>query len=218
MDTTLVADVREGDLGKGSTRKLRAQGRLPGVLYGQGSTGVSLHVDPVGFDTIFRTTRDKNTVIKLKVDGKGVPCLVREIQRHPVSREILHVDFYRLDKKVPVSVDVAIRPVGTAAGQSLGGHLQLIRRTIPVLCSYTDIPQALEVDVTSLNIGDVVSIAQVGAPKGVTLVYENDFNVLALVGRRVLEVEAAVSAEEAAGAEGEEGAETEGAETGDGEE
>ncbi len=218
MDTTLVADVRQGDLGKGSTRKLRAQGRLPGVLYGQGSAGVSLHVDPVGFDTIFRTTRNKNTVVKLKVDGKGVPCLVREVQRHPVTRAIQHVDFYRLDKKVPVTVDVAVRPLGVAAGQSLGGHLQLIRRTIPVVCSYTDIPEALDVDVTSLNIGDVVSVAQIGTPKGVTLVYDNDFNVLALVGRRVLEVEAAVSEDEAAGAEGAEGEETEGAEAGDGEE
>jgi len=215
MDTTLVADVRDKDLGKGSTRKLRALGRLPGVLYGQGGAALALHVDPVEFDTIFRSTRNKNTVISLELDGKGVPCLVRAVQRHPVSRQIRHVDFYRLEKKTPVVVNVVIAAKGAAAGQSLGGHLQLIRREVSVLCNYTDIPASIDVDITKMNIGDVIKISEVPVPKGAKVLYDNDFNIVALVGRRVLEVEAAVSAEEVEGEGAEEAA---GEEAGDGEE
>ena len=184
MDTNITATLRQEDLGKGAARKLRAAGRLPAVVYAQGEEATSVHVDPVDIDRIFRTTRNRNTILHLDIDGEKVPCIVRDTQRHPLTREILHLDFYRLAEGQRITVDVPLEPQGRPAGASLGGRLRVIRRTVPVNAEWSAIPATLPVDVSPLQIGDFIKVSEISTPDDVNVVFESDFNVVSLYGKR----------------------------------
>lgn len=186
MDTTLSATKRPDLTGKGAARKLRRTGRIPAVVYGPDhDEALAVHVDPDALQAMFRHTGNRNTVVQLDMDGETIPVLVRAAQRHPVSRDILHVDFYRVSAERPVEVMVPVRGVGRAAGMALGGRLQLIRREVKVRCAYDRIPATLDVDITPMNIEDVVKASELNVPEGVEVVYERDFNVLTILGKRV---------------------------------
>ncbi|MFT6146486.1 MAG: large subunit ribosomal protein L25 [Myxococcota bacterium] len=184
MDTNMNATVRTNDVGKGAARKLRAAGRLPAVVYAQGAEATAIHIDPLTLTTIFRKTENRNTIIHLEIDGESVPCLVRDAQRHPLTREILHVDFYRLAAGQSVTVDVPLEPTGRPEGASLGGRLRVIRRTVPVRSDWSAIPATLPVDVSPMIIGDFITISQVATPDGVEILFESDFNVLSVYGKK----------------------------------
>lgn len=204
----LDATLRDPSARKHDARKARAEGRLPGVIYGRSYEATPVAVDPAVFDAIFRKSQDKNTLLHLKVGGASVPCLVKTVQRHPASREILHVDFYALDKDQKVVVEVPIDAQGRPRGATLGGKLRLIKRTVPVRVPYDRIPKAIVVDVTPLEIDDLVRVSELRPPEG-EVVFDHDYNVLTIAGKRaVLEVPEAAPAEVAEGEE----AETEGGE------
>lgn len=199
---TLAAETRNNQTGKTVARKLRASGRIPAVVYARGGESVSITIVPKELTEIFRKTKNRNTIVHLEVDGKTVPCLVREAQRHPVRRDILHVDFYRLEAGQVVEVMVPIVGVGRAAGMSIGGRLRLIRREVKVRCAWESIPAALEYDITPMNIGDMVRAFELPLPDGVALVARNDFNVLTIYGKRApTPAEALAEAAESAAAE-----------------
>jgi large subunit ribosomal protein L25 len=200
MDTILNSSIRS-NTGKGVARKLRAAGQVPAVLYGPGVAPVPLAVNPEELLGIFNATGNRNTVVKLAVGDESIPVLVREVQRHPVERDILHVDFYRVPTDRQIEVMVAVRPVGTPIGAKLGGRLRIIRRQVNCLCRYDSIPEALVVDVSNMEINDIVCVSQIAVPDGTELLYDHDFNVLTVYGKRVkvedAEEEAAAPAEEA---------------------
>lgn len=184
MELSLVAEARS-DAGKGAARKLRAAGKLPAVIYAEGGAARSVAVDPTQLIDIFRHTRDPNTIVQLQVEGETVPVLVKDTQRHPVSRQLLHVDFYAVSSTRPVTVMVPVRGIGRPAGAALGGRLRLIRRELKTRCIYDKIPATHDVDVTPMEIGDMVKATQIPLAEGVELVFENDFNVLTVYGKRV---------------------------------
>lgn len=181
---TLSATVRDEGTGKSVARKIRAAGRIPAVVYAQGSESVSITVDPNALTEIFRKTQDRNTIVHLELDGETIPTLVRDAQRHPVKRDILHVDFYRLEPGQTVEVMVRLAGVGRAVGMALGGRLRLIRREVKVRCAWEKIPAIIEYDITPLDIGDMVKASQLDMPEGVELVVKNDFNVMSLYGKK----------------------------------
>ena len=193
--TTISAAIRE-DSGKGAARKLRAQGQVPATLYGQGQAPVSLSVDPDRLVRYYRKAGHRNAIVTLDIDGSSVPVLTREVQRHPVSRDILHVDFYRLADDAPVQVMVKVDPHGRPAGAILGGRLRVIRRELRAECLPKDIPASFPVDVSPLNIGDMVAASEIPMPDGVQLVFDNDYKVLTCYGKR-----GAKKADEEAGTE-----------------
>ena len=149
MDTTLVATTRGNNLGKGGARKARKAGRVPGSVYGPGFQPMNVEVEPHPLVEMFRKSQNRNTVVHLQADGETFPCLVREVQRHPLSREILHVDFCRMSPGRNVIVPVIIRPTGKAKALALGGRVMVVRRTLEVRCAFDKIPEALEFDVTA---------------------------------------------------------------------
>jgi len=198
METTLAA-IKRTDTGKGNARKLRASGRLPAVLYGVQEEAVSLSVVPQELTEIFRESRNRNTVVQLEIDGKTVPALVREAQRHPVSRQLLHVDFQQVGKE-PVFVMVPVVTTGKPAGTVFGGRLRVIRRELRVRCAYDKIPTHFEVDVSGMNVGDMVLASEISVPEGVEVIYDHDFNVLTLYGKSTAKLdlgEEPVAAEDA---------------------
>ena len=163
MQATLTAEARNGR-GKNEARRLRRSGKLPAVVYGgEDSVGIPVSVDPKALLEIFHSESGVNTLIDLSVDdGNASQVLVKEFQVHPVSSELLHVDFYRLalDKKITVSVPIILRgePLGV---KQQGGLVDFIHRDVQVECMPTEIPEKIEVDISDLMIGQGVRLHEV---------------------------------------------------------
>jgi large subunit ribosomal protein L25 len=183
MDTTLTATARVGG-GKKIARKLRAAGQVPAVIYGDGDAATAVSVDPAALVHMFRETENRNTIITLDVDGEKTPCLVREVQRHPLHRDILHIDFYKLSAGKSVKVMVPVSTTGKAKGAVLGGRIRLVRRELPISCSWENIPESISIDVSPLDIGDMIRAAEVTLPEGITLRVEDHLTVVSCYGRR----------------------------------
>jgi len=157
------------------------------VIYGRDAQATSIEVDPNVLTTIFRKTQDRNTVVGVQLQGRTVPCLVRDVQRHPVTREILHVDFYKLDEGQEVVVKVPLDPLGRPAGAALGGRLRVLVREVPVRCAWDRIPASLPVDVSGLEVDDFIRLSELPTPEGVSLAAEHDANAVTVYGKRSLE-------------------------------
>jgi large subunit ribosomal protein L25 len=187
----ISAEVRTGT-GKGGARKLRAAGRVPGVLYGMGEDATSIAVDPVDLERLRRQPLGFNTPLTLTVDGLSGTRLVmiKDMQRHPVSRKMLHVDFWNLDAEKKVEVPVELVTVGKAPGVELGGRLQVMRRSINVRCAIVAIPSEIEFDISELELGDKVYVDDLTMPEGVEALYEERFPVMAVIAKGVDEDEA----------------------------
>jgi large subunit ribosomal protein L25 len=211
MDTTLAANPRT-PTNKSAARSLRRAGQVPAVLYGPSQEVINFSVSPEELEDIFNTTGDRNTLLQLQLAGATHAAFVREVQRHPVSREILHVDFYAPPKDKKIEVMVRVTTTGKPAGAMLGGRLRVIRREVKALCQYDAIPSAFVVDVSSMEINDMVKASEVSVPDGVEIVYDHDFNVVTVYGKRggAEDEEEGTEEGEAAEAPAEDGAETEG--------
>jgi len=198
---SLNAKKRDGS-GKGVARKLRQAGRVPAVLYGKDMESVPLSIDAMEAGHLFAAISVENTIIELQVEGEesSHQTLVREIQAHPFKKELVHVDFYRLQKGVAVDVDVPVELEGTPVGvKSFGGILEQLVHEIPVRCLPHLIPEFIKVDVTALGLDQSVKVGSLTLPEGVEAMLD--------VGRLVCIVSAPrgtaedIAAEEAAAAE-----------------
>ena len=164
--TTLQAEVRDSR-GKGPARRLRAQGKIPGVFYGPGVEPTPLTLSPKELEKALRGERGRNVVFKLSVDGKDELAMVKDVTIDPVSRELLHVDLYRVFEEKILEVDVPLHTLGRAQGVVMGGLLNVTRRTLPLRTTPANIPVSIDVDVTHLNIKDTISVEQLELPAGV---------------------------------------------------
>ncbi|MEZ4600355.1 MAG: 50S ribosomal protein L25/general stress protein Ctc [Syntrophotaleaceae bacterium] len=198
-NTELNVTLREG-IGKGSARSLRRQGLIPAVVYGKGIDPCALSVAPKDLKAAISTEAGLNTLITLKGAGsvEGKVVILKDLQTDPVRGDALHADFQAIDLGQKVHVLVPVHPVGKSEGEKQGGGLELIRHELEVVCLPTAIPSAIEIDVTHMQIGDVVHSGDLELPKGVELAHEGNYTILTITGRK-LEVEEAEGAE--AGAE-----------------
>lgn len=170
--------------GKGGARKARAAGGLPAVVYRGGATATPITVDPDSIELAFAKTGDRNTLVVLDIGGdRKRTCLVKDVQRHPVSRRLEHLDFYEVEDEQYVTVEVLVRPVGEAVAYKLGGRLQTARRSLFVRSKPADIPGTVDIDVTAMDVGDLIRVSQVSAPANTEIIFGNDFNVLAMIGK-----------------------------------
>ncbi len=214
----LQSSVR-ADQGKGVARKLRGEGRLPAVLYGRKEAPMGLSVAEVDVRNILRKHPD-SAIVDLTVTGEGggsMNAIIRDVQRHPASGKILHLDLQRirLDEQIRVSVHVEVK--GTPAGvKEQGGVLEHGTRTVDLMTLPTDIPDAIVADVSALRIHDSVRIRDVMAAYPKVQFLDDPDTTLATVIPPIVEAVAAPTAEAAAaepelirkpGAEGEEGEE-----------
>jgi large subunit ribosomal protein L25 len=167
MEATLEALTRN-DFGKNEARRIRRDGRVPGVLYGEGKDATPISVEPRALLRILHSESGANTLISLKLSGSGdARVLVKDFQLDPVTHEVLHADFYRvaMDKMLQVTVPVTIK--GEAKGvKQQSGVLEFIRREIVVSCLPSDIPEHIEVDVTELMLHQGIRVRDVAtSPK-----------------------------------------------------
>ena len=215
--TVLTASAREPG-GSRDARRLRREGRVPGVLYGGDGETVAFAVDG---RELRRALQASGAVIELDVDGSGSPAVLREAQRHPVRGEITHVDFVRVNLNVAIEavVPIVVEGVDDCPGLRDGGVLDQPVREVTVLALPNEIPESLAVSVEGLTIGENASLASIAMPSGVELIDDPEIVIASILAPRV-EVEETVEEETeliGEGEEGEEGAAEEGGEEGGGE-
>jgi large subunit ribosomal protein L25 len=205
MDAVLEAQKRE-TFGKNESRRLRAQGLIPGVVYGGEGSGTPVAVNPKELMQILRSESGANTLINLKLDGGESRVLLKEFQLDPVGHTLLHADFYRiaLDKMLTVTVPVVLR--GEAKGVKVqGGVVDFVHREIEVECLPTDIPERIEVDVSELMINDSIRVRDLAQSPKWKAISEPEMMIVHVVALKAEEepaaAEAAVAAAPAAPAE-----------------
>jgi large subunit ribosomal protein L25 len=211
----LKATTREGT-GKSVTRKLRVQGLVPATLYGLAAEPLSLNVEADDFDTLYKGRGTSNFILNLTIDeGEPTLTIVRERQRHPVSRAILHVDFQRISMDKPIYTKVPIRLTGEAPGvKTDGGILEHLLREVAISCLPKFIPDQFTVDISEMHINDSVHLSDLDMPD-VTVEGEISTVIVNVSPPRLSTLDEDAEGEDAEGEEGAEGAEGEDAEGSD---
>jgi large subunit ribosomal protein L25 len=185
----LKAQVRT-TTGKGPARALRREGRIPAILYGQKTDSIMLSIDFKEFENIVKKANIGSVLLNLQIqNGKTTtrPAMIKELQTNPVTGAFLHVDFYEIDMQRKITVSVPVVTRGKCAGVEEGGLLQIVRRELELLCLPTAIPEAIEVDITDLTIGDSVHVQEIALPGDVELTEETDFTVITVLAPKVEE-------------------------------
>jgi large subunit ribosomal protein L25 len=207
----LNATIRK-TTGNGPARSLRRDGMFPAILYGPGTQPILLTVNVREFDHAVQKGNIRRTIFALNIQNGATltkPAVIKEIQRHPVSGRFLHVDFYEIDMQRKLRVMVPIMPKGKAKGEEFGGMMQIIEREIEVFCLPGEIPDALELDVADLGIGDALHVKDIALPAGVELPAGVNYTVVTVVSQKAEAAPTAGEAEAGEAAEGEKAAEAE---------
>jgi len=199
---SLSATPRDG-VGTGNARKLRQSGQVPAIIYGHGREPQSLAVNTRDVEKLLSSISAASTVIELNVDGKTARTLIREIQRHPFKRSIVHVDFQELVAGEKVTVSVPLRFVGTADGvRNSGGILEETMHQVHIRVDPSIIPDHIDVDVTPLTIGHSFHIRDLTLPEGVSILDDAGATVCVCVApKTVTETAPGAEAEGASTAE-----------------
>ena len=199
---SLAAKARE-TLGKGNARKLRQAGEVPAVIYGHSRDAQSLTINSREIEKLLQQIAGTSTVIELTVDGKMARTLIREIQRHPFKRNVLHVDFQELVAGEKVTLRVPLRFQGTPVGvRESGGILEETMHQISLRVDPATIPDHIDVDVSAIQIGHSVHIRDLKLPEGAEVMDDEDAPVaIVSAPRAAVEETPAVSADAAAPAE-----------------
>jgi large subunit ribosomal protein L25 len=188
--------------GKGAARTLRSKGLIPAVIYGHGRDPQPLSLNARDLDKLLGHIQAESTVIEVSVGGTTSKTLIREIQRHPIKRQILHVDFQALvaGEKVTVSIPIVLEgiPEGVRLG---GGVLDQTLRELEIEVDPSSIPDHIEFDVTNMVIGDSVHVSDLKLPEGVEVLDDPETSVAVLAAPRAV-IEETAATEPVEGAEG----------------
>jgi large subunit ribosomal protein L25 len=176
--------------GNGPARALRRTGKIPAVLYGPNTETLSLSVDQVAVQLALRNSSSGQALFNLVIQNgekSSRSAMIKEMQTHPLSKNILHIDFYEIamDQKVTVKIPVVTK--GISKGVELGGMLQFIRRELEVLCLPGEIPDAIEIDITELDIGDSIHVQEIPLEGGIEIPADINFTVLTVLSPKVEE-------------------------------
>ena len=174
--------------GKGAARQVRFQKKVPAVIYGHGRTSQALEVDAQALEKALTGIEPASTIIELTLDGKKTRTLIREIQRHPVRPDIIHVDFYEIRADEKVTLRVPVHLVGTPDGvRNAGGVLDQVTREVEIEVMPEHIPNRVELDVTTLTIGRSLHVRDLQVPNA-TILTLADLTIATVVPPRAEEV------------------------------
>jgi large subunit ribosomal protein L25 len=213
----LVAEARER-AGKGASRAIRREGRVPAVIYGNKQDATSIHIEEKRLMKLLHTGHFFNSVVMLDVGGEKIRTLPKDVQFHPVTDRPLHADFLRIGEHTQVKVDVPVhfKDEELSPGLKKGGVLNIVVHDLGLLVDAAEIPEELVVSLKGLEVGENIHLSQIKLPKGATAVDTTDITIATIVAPSALKSEAADAAAEAeapaadaeeAAPEGEEGAE-----------
>ena len=202
MATAQLSASTRDSVGKGAARTLRSAGQIPAVIYGHARKPQSLAIPSREFEKLLERVSAESTVIELNLAGGVARTLIREIQRHPFKKQILHIDFQELVAGEKVSVNVPIVLTGTPEGVRVsGGILSQVMSELTILVDPVNIPRRIEADVTNVLIGHSIHVSDLKVPEGVEVLDEADATI-AVVSAPKVEAEPVAATEDAeAGAE-----------------
>jgi large subunit ribosomal protein L25 len=204
MATAQLSASTRSDTGKGVARTLRRDGKVPGVIYGHAREAQPLAVDSRELERLLERFAASSTIIELDLSGTKANTLIREIQRHPVRRNVIHIDFQELVAGEKVVVSIPIVLTGTADGvRNSGGVLDQLLRQLSIRVDPANIPNHIDVDVTVLTIGHSIHVGDITVPEGVEVMDDEEITVATVAAPKaeaevapvVAEGEAAVAAE-----------------------
>jgi large subunit ribosomal protein L25 len=190
MEKIYIEAKLRKEIGKGAGRKMFQTGRLPAILYGGIEAPSPIDLSLRDFEMV-----EKHNVINLKLNNQEIMALVKEVQHHPVTNRLLHVDFYRIQQGKKLTVSIPIVLIGESPGVKLGGVLEHMLWEIEVECLPTDIPEKIEVDVSSLNIGDTLHVSDLPAIEGARIVTDTKKTVISIVPPTVIKEEKPIAVE-----------------------
>ena len=189
---TLPAETRDR-AGKGASRALRREGRVPAVIYGGKEAPLAVHVEEKELRRQLGTGHFTNSIVMVEVGGKSIRTLPKDVAFHPVNERPLHVDFLRLSKDAKVTVEVPVLFINEDASPGLkrGGVLNVVRHGLELVCDANKIPDDIQIDVTGLDLGASIHISHVVLPEGsVSAITDRDFTIATIVAPSALKSEA----------------------------
>jgi len=184
----LPAEARER-AGKGASRALRREGRVPAVIYGGKEEPTTIHVEEKELVKQLMTGHFMNSIVKIEVGGESVRTLPKDVALHPVTDRPTHVDFLRLarDAKVEVQIPVVFVNEDDSPGLKKGGVLNVVRHDLDLVCAADKIPTEIEIDVTGKEVGDSIHISEINLPEGSeSAITDRDFTIATLVAPSAL--------------------------------
>jgi large subunit ribosomal protein L25 len=204
---TLAAETRDR-AGKGASRALRRDGRVPAVIYGANQDPVSIHLEEKGLTKLLSTGHFMNSVFMIDVGGQATRTLPKDVQFHPVSSRPTHVDFLRIGEHSKVTVGVPVRFVDEeeSPGITRGGVVNIVRHELELTCDAAEIPDEIVISLKGFDVGDSIHISAVTLPRGVeSAISDRDYTIATLVAPSSMRSEVGDSNDEAETAEGEGG-------------
>lgn len=185
---TLSAEARDR-AGKGASRALRREGRVPAVIYGNNEDPQMVHVEERLLNKLLGTGHFFNSVVMVEVGGKQVRTLPKDVAFHPVTDRPLHADFLRVSEHATVSVNVPVIFVNEdkAPGLKRGGVLNVVRHELELVCDAASIPDDVTIDLSGYDVGDSIHISQVSLPQGArSAIEDRDFTIATIVAPSAL--------------------------------
>ena len=185
---TLPAEARER-AGKGASRALRREGRIPAVIYGGKEEPTTIHVEEKELVRQLMTGHFMNSIVNIEIAGESVRTLPKDVALHPVTDRPTHADFLRLSKdaKVEVSIPVVFTNEEESPGLKKGGVLNVVRHEVDLICAADKIPGEIEIDVTGKEVGDSIHISEVKLPEGSeSAITDRDYTIATLVAPSAL--------------------------------
>jgi large subunit ribosomal protein L25 len=186
MELRKISATERAIASKGHVRRMRSAGRIPAVAYGLDKPSVTLSVSPKELVEVIRSEYGRNTVIELQIEGgERQTVLLADYQYHPITRDLLHADFYRIGMDRPVDVDVPFELTGKPKGVVMGGVLRQIYRKLPVRCLPDKIPVKIVRDVSELDLDEHYQVKDLELPDGVTVRLPADRTVVAVAMEKI---------------------------------
>ena len=186
---TLPAETRDR-AGKGASRVLRREGRVPAVIYGGKETPLTIHIEEKELSRQLGTGHFFNSIVEIEVGGQKLRTLPKDVAFHPVSSRPLHADFLRLSAhaKIHVEVPVVFENEAASPGLKRGGVLNIVRHELQLICEPESIPNEIHIDLTGFEIGDAIHISHVKLPEGtVSGIHEHDATIATIVAPSALQ-------------------------------
>jgi len=188
-DTKLIAKKRELQ-GSANARRLRKSGSLPGVIYGDGEEATAVLLGMHDFEQLLHHHASETMLVEIAVEGEGdVTALLKEVQHHPVTGDLLHADFLKVAADKPIQVEIALEIIGEAAGVKAGGSLEIVMHTLGVECLPGDLVESIEVDVSEMEIGNILHVSDVKLDSNLKLLSDPEAIVVSVAEPRAEEEE-----------------------------
>ncbi|WP_462267582.1 50S ribosomal protein L25/general stress protein Ctc [Desulfobacter sp.] len=182
MELIELSVAKREATGKGAARRLRADKAIPGIVYGAKKEPVKVSIDVTAFDKVIRENGTTGLFFNLDIKGDtGRSVMLKDFQMDPFSLHYMHIDFHEIDMDETVSVVVPIETEGESVGVKEGGMLQIIRRDLEVICKPKDTPESVKLDISKLDVGDGIHVADIDLGSEIEIPFDTNFTVVTIV-------------------------------------